>query len=361
MINSKMCIAIKHLGIIKRFNCLDVHQMIYYVKISCETYLYKVLQNHGWLLQDVPNQPVPLPSDSAYIKQLETATPPNIIQKQDNLKSQYFNYRQIIGEVIYPATKCRPDIAVHAAKLSQYMENPAEAHYIALQQLMSYLSATLREGIHYWHQQLIDTLPEGPLPRTSSDNHKLTIHPHMHTNTLFGYVDSDWATDSSHHKSITGIALLYAGGAIGYKCKYQDTIAHSSTEAEFVAVCYAAKMILFFRSLLEDLVYDQPNATILYEDNHGALMMANAQQPTRRTRHLDIKYFALLDWVERDLLLLHSISTNDNAADAMTKPLAKQLFYHHTDTLLGRRVPMSLQRSFLTSSMFDTGIKSEPD
>jgi hypothetical protein len=67
--------------------------------------------------------------------------------------------------------------------------------------------------------------------------------------------------------------------------------------------------------------------------------MANAQQPTRRTRHMDIKKFALLDWVEQDLLILKSISTAENAADGLTKPLAKQLFYRHADTILGKRVP----------------------
>jgi len=66
-------------------------------------------------------------------------------------------------------------------------------------------------------------------------------------------------------------------------------------------------MILYFRSILHDLNYPQTHATILYEDNNGALLMANAQQPTRRTRHMDIKTFALLDWVEQDLLLLQTI------------------------------------------------------
>jgi hypothetical protein len=47
--------------------------------------------------------------------------------------------------------------------------------------------------------------------------------------------------------------------------------------------------------------------------------MANAQQLTRRTRLMDIKHFALLDWVEQDLQILEQIPTNDNAADAMTK------------------------------------------
>jgi hypothetical protein len=38
-------------------------------------------------------------------------------------------------------------------------------------------------------------------------------------------------------------------------------------------------------------------------------------------------------------LKLASISTHDNAADAMTKTLAKQLFYRHLDTYMGHRIP----------------------
>lgn len=80
-------------------------------------------------------------------------------------------------------------------------------------------------------------------------------------------------------------------------------------------------MILFFRSLLHEVAMEQQHAAILFEDNNGVLMMANAQQPTRCTRHMDIKHFALLYWVERDLLILTAIRTHDNAADAMTKTL----------------------------------------
>jgi uncharacterized protein Yka (UPF0111/DUF47 family) len=75
---------------------------------------------------------------------------------------------------------------------------------------------------------------------------------------------------------------------------------------------------------------------VLYEDNNGALMMANAQQPTQRTSHMDIKKFALLDWVEQDLLILRNVKTAENTADGLTKPLVKQLFYRHTETVLGK-------------------------
>jgi uncharacterized protein Yka (UPF0111/DUF47 family) len=60
---------------------------------------------------------------------------------------------------------------------------------------------------------------------------------------------------------------------------------------------------------------------------------------------MDIKKFALLNWVEEDLIILRSIKTAENAADGMTKPLAKQLFQRHSDTILGLRVPDYVKRS----------------
>ena len=101
----------------------------------------------------------------------------------------------------------------------------------------------------------------------------------------------------------------------------------SSTEAEFTAACDAAKAILYIRSILDKINISQDEATTLYIDNNGALLMANAQQPTRRTRHMDIKHFALLDWVERDLVVMKRINTTDNYADSMTKSLGRQLHY----------------------------------
>jgi hypothetical protein len=57
-------------------------------------------------------------------------------------------------------------------------------------------------------------------------------------------------------------------------------------------------MILYFRSIMDDLWFPQQYVTILYKDNTGALLMANMQQPTSCMHHMDIKAFALLDWVE---------------------------------------------------------------
>jgi hypothetical protein len=63
-----------------------------------------------------------------------------------------------------------------------------------------------------------------------------------------------------------------------------------------------AKMILFVRSILWDLHIPQEAATVLYEDNNDCTAMGNAQKPTLQMRHMDIKYFSLCKWVDRDLM-----------------------------------------------------------
>ena len=98
-------------------------------------------------------------------------------------------------------------------------------------------------------------------------------------------------------------------------------------------------MVLYVQSILDNLGIYVKDATPMYIDNSVARQMANAQKPTRRTRHLDIRYFALTEWTERYLIILKPISTSDNNSDALTKALRRQLFTRHKSTLLGHRRP----------------------
>ncbi len=64
-----------------------------------------------------------------------------------------------------------------------------------------------------------------------------------------------------------------------------------------------------------------------YVDNDGCTSMGNAQKPTPRMRHTDIKYFALCDWIKWDLIILERIDTSINPADHFTKTLLRILFH----------------------------------
>jgi hypothetical protein len=54
---------------------------------------------------------------------------------------------------------------------------------------------------------------------------------------------------------------------------------------------------------------------------------------------MDIKYFSLSEWVERDLMLLERIGTSINLADHFTKCLLPALFHQHADFILGHIPP----------------------
>ena len=261
-------------------------------------------------------------------------------------KEKGFSYRQAIGELIYAMVTTRPDISFPIIKLSQFSNNPQAIHYDAVKKIFLYLKATSTDGIYYWRRTPMEDLPRGQVPKVKSDPYQFTIESSNESHDIIGYSDSDWAGDISHRKSVSGIAVMYAGGVVHFKTRYQDTIALSSTEAEFVALCDAGKVVLYTRSVLDELGVPQTNATVLYEDNKGALLMAQQRQPTKRTRHMDVKYFAVSEWVERDLLNVTSIPTAENLSDAFTKQIPRVLFYRHYDRLMGRYPPLYAQTYF---------------
>ena len=172
-------------------------------------------------------------------------------------------------------------------------------------------------------------------------------HPALPT----AYTDSDWAGNLKHRKSVTGYVVYMAGGPVLYKSRLQPTVSLSSTEAEFVAATDTGKSILYLRSILEELDVPVHQATDLYIDNAGARMMGNSLKPTKRTRHLDIKHFALLEWTENDLIMMKPVSTNNNSPDMLTKALGKQLFARHKATLMGHRKPQWALKTHVSTTV----------
>lgn len=78
--------------------------------------------------------------------------------------------------------------------------------------------------------------------------------------------------------------------------------------------------------VLHELGVEQLLPTVIFEDNNGARLMTNAQQPTRRTRHVELKQFAALQWVE-DEQIAFDLRTQD-------KHLPSKRLYQNAQFLL---------------------------
>jgi hypothetical protein len=190
------------LGIIKRFNGMDVQQTRHYIKLSCEKYIDKIIEHHGWQNEKHANKPIPMRNDSTYLASLELTDGTDDIKEQQELEKQMgFKYRQVIGEAIFAMTLCRIDIAPAVIKLSQYSSQPAKCHYLALKHLMVYLNATRSDGLYYRRPEPNMDLPDEPLPTTISSHEQLKEYQKFLPPTnLDGASNSTWATDCRHRR-----------------------------------------------------------------------------------------------------------------------------------------------------------------
>ena len=341
LISSQLSAPMKKLGVISRYNGVDIDQCQDYIKIHQTTYLKKVLDNHEWLKDTIkpPQHPIPMKESGSYQKILDLAIPPENEQEAALLRKEMgFIYRQVLGEVLFCMVTCRPDISFAVIKLSKFAVNPAREHYIAMKNLCRYLRATISDGIIYWRKspQNQEFLKKSITPKIF---HQRVEHPNNDSKALIGSADSDWATDINDRKSITGFVMYFAGGAVHYKTKFQRENAFSSAEAELVAACEAGKAAKYLRSILEEIDLPQEHATIIFEDNEAAYMVANAGQSTKRTRHMDNRHFAIQDWVEEDLVILEKVRSENNSSDTFTKNLARTAYYKCSDVVMGRIPP----------------------
>ena len=105
-------------------------------------------------------------------------------------------------------------------------------------------------------------------------------------------------------------------------------MALSSTESEYIALSYAAQETIWLRRLVESLTVKQDAASVLFEDNQGAISLCKNPKDHGRTKHIDIRYHFVRNTVENKLVELRYCSTGQMIADAFTKPLPRVKFEH---------------------------------
>ena len=101
------------------------------------------------------------------------------------------------------------------------------------------------------------------------------------------YSDSNWGSSTIRH-STSGYVFLINKSPISWASKKQQTVAVSSTEAEYVATTLAAKKAIYLRRLLVDLGHPQEGATIMKEDNQSCITLAKNPVYHQRAKHIDI-------------------------------------------------------------------------
>jgi len=172
------------------------------------------------------------------------------------------------------------------------MANPGKEHWNAVKWILRYLRGTSDACLQFGRNR------EG----------------------LVGYVDSDHAADLDKRRSLTGYVFIVGGCAVSWRACLQSTVALSTTEAEFIAVCDACKEAVWLKGLYAEFSRDT-SCINLFCDSQSAIHLTKDQMFHERTKHIDVKYHYVREVVAEGRLKVCKISTHDNPADMMTKPV----------------------------------------
>jgi len=172
--------------------------------------------------------------------------------------------------------------------------------------------------------------------------------------TLVGFADANWAGNADNARSTTGYIFYLANGPISWKSKEQKTVALSSTEAEYMSLTAAAQEALHLRGLLPIFSVDMSSPTIIYEDNEGALQLANNPVHHDKTKHIKIKHHFIRDTVASKEIIVLRVVTKDNVSDLLTKAVTNTVYDYLIERFLG--ITPCLSVSHETSVTNDTSI-----
>jgi len=149
------------------------------------------------------------------------------------------------------------------------------------------------------------------------------------------FSDSDYAGDPDSRRSVSGFILYVRGVPISWRSKGQRSVTLSSTEAEWVALSEAVKEIMFVMQLLESLKLSVAIPIVVGVDNIGAKFMAENVTTTSCTKHVDIRYKFVNEYVEDGIIKIIFVCSQNNTSDIMTKNLGGDLYTKHAGGLVG--------------------------
>lgn len=204
-------------------------------------------------------------------------------------------YRELLGSLMYIMLCVRPDICYAVGYMGRHQKNPSDLHWQALKRIVRYLKGT--------------------------SSTKLLFVRSEDTKQLTGFADADWASDPADRKSVSGYVFQVYGCTVSWASRKQQTVAMSSSEAEYGALSAATSEGLWLKGVLEDLKeMESEDQFTIFEDNRGCIAMSKNTE-CKRVKHIDVKHHFIRDHVASGTLAVEPIGTADQLADVFTKAL----------------------------------------
>jgi hypothetical protein len=223
----------------------------------------------------------------------------------DSEKADLFYH--YVAKLLFLCKRARPDIQTPISFLCTRVKYPDTDDYKKLTRVMKYL----RGSLHM------------PLTLQADD---LQI--------VKWWVDASFAVHKDMKSHTGGMMTLGKGTVYGTSTR-QKLNTKSSTEAELVGVNDVMPQILWTRYFLEAQGYGTKES-IVYQDNQSSILLEKngRASSSKRTRHINIRYFFVTDRIAAKEVAVEYCPTGDMLADFFTKPLQGILFKKFRDQIM---------------------------
>jgi hypothetical protein len=209
-------------------------------------------------------------------------------------------YRCLVGSLRFLVHTC-PDLAYSIGYVSRFLQRLTMEHEQVVKRIIRYVAGTLDHGLYY--------------SRCRREAH------------LVGYSDSDYAGDIDTSKSTSGVLFFLGKCLISWQSVKQQVVAMSSCEAEYIAASTASTQTLWLARLLGDLLGRDTGAVELMVDSQSTLALAKNPVFHEWSKHIRVRYHFIRDCLAEESIKARYISTKDQLADLLTKPLGRIKFF----------------------------------
>ena len=136
-------------------------------------------------------------------------------------------------------------------------------------------------------------------------------------------------------KGHTGSSFTMGHGMITSGSTKQKLVTRSSTECEVVGVHDVMPQLIWSNMFLKAQGVKVTD-TVLYQDNQSAMLLEQNGRlsSTKRTKHMNIRYFHIKDRIQNGELRVEYCPTGDMVADYFSKPVQGSLFKRMRDAIM---------------------------
>lgn len=200
-------------------------------------------------------------------KAAKTPSDPNqklsvqMFNKENSLIGQV-PYQEVVGSLMFLVQATRLNIAFAVGDVSRFNKEHNESHWKAVKRIFRYLKGTMNLKIRYKHKDISD---------------------------FCVYSDADWGSDQDKRRSCSGFAVIFSGGVISWRSKRQAIVAQSTAEAEYSALAYAVKEMMWLKQMANELNVGIDQTTKVMCDSQSAIQLATEKAFRDRTKHIDIR------------------------------------------------------------------------